>query len=270
MGSPLLRVERDGAVALLTFQDPDRLNAMTEAMGRALRAAVDELAADATLRAAVLTGAGRAFSAGGDLDMIEARARRAAASPGGAAREESRAFMERFYRLYLSVRDLPFPTVAAIAGPAIGAGLCVALACDARVAAADARLGLNFVRLGIHPGMGATWTLPRLVGPARAAELLFTGRLVDGAEADRIGLVNRAVAREEVLPTALALAREIAESAPQAVRGAKQALARSLEATLDEQLRFEAEQQARNYETRDLAEGIAAAREKRAPRFDGR
>jgi enoyl-CoA hydratase/carnithine racemase len=270
MAEPLVRVERDGAIARLTFQDPERLNAMTEAMGHALRAAVDELRGDASLRAAVLLGAGRAFSAGGDLDMIESKARAAAASPGGAVREENRAFMERFYGLYLSVRELPFPTVAAIHGPAIGAGLCVALACDLRVAAREAQLGLNFVRLGIHPGMGASWTLPRLVGPALAAELLFTGRVLDGAEAERIGLVNRAVARDEVVPAALALAREIAESAPLPVRGAKRALAGALGASLEAQLRFEAEQQSRNYETRDLREGIAAAREKRAPRFEGR
>jgi enoyl-CoA hydratase len=270
MAEPLLRVERDGAIAVVTFDDPARLNAMTEAMGQALRAAVLELRGDETLRAAVLTGAGRAFSAGGDLDLIEAKGRAGSASPGGAVREENRAFMERFYRLYLSVRELPFPALAAINGPAIGAGLCVALACDLRVAARDAKLGLNFVRLGIHPGMGASWTLPRLVGPARAAELLFTGRTLVGEEAERIGLVNRAVAREEVLPVTLALAREIAASAPLPVRGTKEALARSPEASLDEQLRFEAEQQSRNYESRDLLEGIAAAREKRDPRFEGR
>jgi enoyl-CoA hydratase len=270
MEGALVRVERDGAIALLTFHDPDRLNAMTEAMGRALREAALALRDDASLRVAVLTGSGRAFSAGGDLDMIESKARAAAASPGGSVREENRAFMESFYRLYLSVRELPFPSVAAIHGPAIGAGLCVALACDVRIAAREAKLGLNFARLGIHPGMGASWTLPRLVGPARAAELLFTGRILDGAEAERIGLVNRAVAREEVLPTALALAGEIAASAPLAVRGTKQALARSLDVSLDEQLRFEAEQQSRNYESDDLREGIAAARAKRPPRFEGR
>ena len=270
MADTLVRVERDGDVALLTFQDPERLNAMTEAMGHALRAAARGLAGDASLRAAVLCGAGRAFSAGGDLDMIESKAKAAAASPGGSVREANRDFMERFYGLYLSVRELPFPSIAAIHGPAIGAGLCVALGCDLRIAARDAKLGLNFVRLGIHPGMGASWTLPRLVGPARAAELLYTGRIIDGAEAERIGLVNRAVARDEVLPSALELAREIAASAPLPVRGAKQALARSLDSTLDAQLRFEAEQQSRNYESADLREGIAAAREKRSPRFDGR
>jgi len=270
MADPLLRVERDGALAVLTFQDPARLNAMTEAMGHALRAAVDELSADPALRAAVLTGAGRAFSAGGDLDLIESMAKAGAASPGGAVREQNRTFMERFYRLYLSVRELPFPSVAAIHGPAIGAGLCVALGCDIRIAAREAKLGLNFVRLGIHPGMGSSWTLPRLVGPARAAELLYTGRILDGAEAERIGLVNRAMARDEVLPATLAMAREIAESAPLPVRGAKQALARAADADIDEQLRFEAEQQSCNYESRDLQEGIRATREKRSPRFEGR
>src|SRR5262245_50229684 len=112
MADPLLLVERDGPIARLTFQDPDRLNAMTEAMGRALRNAVTTLKDDESLRAAVLGGAGRAFSAGGDLDMIESKARAAAASPGGAVREQNRAFMEGFYKLYLSVRELPFPTIA--------------------------------------------------------------------------------------------------------------------------------------------------------------
>jgi len=118
--------------------------------------------------------------------------------------------------------------------------------------------------------MGATWTLPRLVGPAVASELLFTRRLLDGAEAERIGLVNRAVPRDEVLPQALALAREIAESAPMPVRGTKEALYRSLDSAIDAQLGFEAEQQSRNYETRALQEGIDAVREKRSPKFAGR
>jgi hypothetical protein len=121
---------------------------------------------------------GRAFSAGGDLDMIEAKARAGAADPGGPARAANQRFMREFYGLFLSVRDLPCPSVAAIHGAAIGAGLCVALACDLRVAARDAKLGLNFVRLGIHPGMGA----PRLpASSARAGRALFTGRTLDGA-----------------------------------------------------------------------------------------
>jgi enoyl-CoA hydratase/carnithine racemase len=251
----------------VVFDDPERRNAMTEAMGRELTAVLSRLAADPSVRAAVVTGAGPAFSAGGDLAMIEEKARAGRASPGEPGRARNRTFMRDFYGLFLSVRELPCPTVAAIQGPAIGAGLAVALACDLRVAARDARLGLNFARLGIHPGMGSSWTLPRLVGPARAAELLFTGRLVDGAEAERIGLVNRAVTPEQVLPEAVALAGEIAGCAPRAVRGIKRALARTLDSSLAEQLAFEAEQQALCYESADLEEGLAAARERRAPRF---
>ena len=166
----------------------------------------------------VLTGAGRAFSAGGDLAMIEARAAAGAAN-GPRGRGAIRDGMRAFYQLFLSVRDLPCPTLAAINGAAIGAGLCVALACDLRIASREAKLGLNFTQLGLHPGMGATWTLPRLVGPARAAELLFSSRVFTGAEAATIGLVNRAVAPAEVLPAAHALAAEFAAAAPLAVRG---------------------------------------------------
>jgi enoyl-CoA hydratase len=263
-------LERDDGVALVTLNDPERLNAMSEAMGEALAAAVAELAQDDAVRAIVLTGAGRAFSAGGDLEMIEGMARAGSASPGGEMRRRNQAFMARFYRLFLALRALPQPTLAAVNGPAIGAGCCVALACDVRLAARDAKLGLNFVRLGLHPGMAATWTLPRLVGPAHAAELLYGGRLVDGAEAERIGLVNRAVARESLADEALGLARAIAENAPLAVRATKRSLALSASASLDDQLDQEAREQALGYESADLLEGLAAVRERRQPRFTGR
>ncbi len=151
----------------------------------------------------------------GDLDMIAARAEQAHASPV-VARRAIRDGMRNFYGLFLAVRDLPFPTIAAINGHAIGAGLCVALACDIRVVAREARLGLNFTRLGLHPGMGATWTLPRLVGPALAAELLYTSRSIDGEEAARIGLANRALPATQVLESARTTAREAANCAPRA------------------------------------------------------
>lgn len=265
-----LRVERHDAVALVVFDDPERRNAMTEAMGRALASAVERLAGDDAVRAVVLTGAGAAFSAGGDLAMIEEKAQAGRAARGEPQRGRNRAFMRSFYGLFLAVRELPQPTVAAINGAAIGAGLAVALACDLRFAARDARLGLNFTRLGIHPGMGSTWTLPRLVGPAHAADLLLTGRIVDGVEAERMGLVNRALPADELLPRSLATAAEIAACGPLAVRGARRALRAAPTASLDEQLDFEAEQQALCYETADLAEGLAAARERRAARFTGR
>ncbi len=270
MSSKLLLLERrDDGIAVLTFNDPDRLNAMTEAMGQAIAAATAELADDADLRAVVLTGAGRAFSAGGDLDMISRMNTAGRADPGGPTRTENRDFMGRFYRLYLSVRELPVPTIAAMNGAAVGAGCCVALGCDFRIAAREARIGLNFNRLGIHPGMAATWTLPRLVGPAHAAELLYTGKLVDGEEAARISLVNRALARDEVLADALATAAAIAECAPGAIRGSKRSLSGTAERSIEAQLDLEAHEQSLNYESADLAEGLNAAREKRPPRFQG-
>lgn len=262
----LILESRDGDVVTLHFNDPDRLNAMTSAMGLAFRDRIARLAADPTLRAVVLTGEGRAFSAGGDLDMLEAQSRRGRAHPGAAWRG-IRDEMSTFYRLFLSVRDLPCPTIAALNGHAIGAGFCIALACDFRYVARDARLGLNFTRIGLHPGMGATWTLPRLVGPALAAELLYTSRLIDGEEAARIGLANRAVASPDVLAQAQATAAEIAANAPAAVRAVKRALDRTENASLEDQLQFEASEQARNFESMDAQEGIAAVREKRTPSF---
>ena len=266
-GADAVLTSRRGHVETWTLNRPDQRNPISDPdVVDALVANVDRVNADPQVRAVVLTGAGPAFSAGGNVKDMAAR-RPPFDGPPATLRERYRQGIQRIPR---AMYGCDVPVVAAVNGPAIGAGLCVALGCDIRVAAREAKLGLNFARLGIHPGMGASWTLPRLVGPARAAELLFTGRSLDGVEAERIGLVNRAVAREEVLPTALAIAREIAESAPLPVRGAKQALARSQGASLDAQLRFEAEQQSCNYETRDLQEGIAAARGKRSPRFEGR
>lgn len=267
--SDLILLERDGDVAVLTFNDPERRNAMTQAMGEAFAGHVARLASDLSLRALVLTGAGRAFSAGGDLGMIQARADEGAAQPG-VARRGIRDGMHAFYELFLSVRQLACPTIAALNGAAVGAGLCVALGCDMRLASRKAKLGLNFARLGIHPGMGATWTLPRLVGPAHAAELLYTGRLLEGQEAARIGLVNRALDPEDVLPEARKLAAEIAGASPIANRGIKQALERSAGASLEDQLGFEAARQAECFESGDIREGLAAARERRPPEFTGR
>ena len=144
-----------------------------------------------------------------------------------------------------------------------------ALACDLRIVAREDKLALNFTRLGLHPGMGATWTLPRLVGPARAAELLYTGEPFDGGEAERMGLANRAVSQADVLPRARKLAQAVAQAAPGAIRGVKRSLRRTAEVSLEDQLGFEAACQAEDFGTADAREGIAAAREGRAPRFTG-
>lgn len=266
---PMIQCERNGDVVTLCFNDPDHLNAMTAQMGQVFSDRIAALATDDSLRAVVLTGRGRAFSAGGDLDMLTLQSTDGRNRPGVAWRD-IRNTMRSFYKLFLSVRDLSCPTIAAINGPAIGAGLCVALPCDMRFVARNAQLALNFTKLALHPGMGATWTLPRLVGPALAAELLYTSRRFSGEEAARIGLANRALEGEEVLKVAVEVAGEIAACGPLAVRGVKQALERSAAATLEDQLTFEASLQAQNFESEDALEGITAVRERRAPEFRGR
>ena len=264
-----IRFETADGVATITLNRPEKLNAYTVAMGEEAVDAFRRARADEAVRAVILTGAGRAFSAGGDMGMLREKADQGAARPGHAHRD-IRDTMRAFYTLFLSVRELPCPTIAALNGAAVGAGLCVALACDLRLASREAKLGLNFTALGVHPGMGATWTLPRLVGPARAAELLYTSRLVTGEEAAQIGLVNRALPPERVLPAARELAAEIASTAPLASRGVKRALARSPLASLEDQLSFEAAEQALCFETADAREGLAALAERRPPKFEGR
>jgi enoyl-CoA hydratase len=165
---------------------------------------------------------------------------------------------------------VPIPTIAAIHGYAIGGGLALALACDLRYAAEDAKVGVNFARLGLHPGMASTVTLPRAVGVARALELFYTGRLVSGREAEALGLVNRAVPRAELMPTVLEVARTIAGNAPLVVRMLKRAVYQGLAGGLQGALEYEAFCQALTYGTEDLTEGMAAVRERRAPRFTGR
>jgi enoyl-CoA hydratase len=263
MSSEHLRVERpaDG-VALLTLDNPGQRNAMSEQMTASWVAAVEALKADRTLRAVVVTGGGSAFCSGGDTSWI--------VGEPDAAVDELRTRMIAFYRAWLSIRSLEVPTIAAVNGAAIGAGLCLALACDIRYAAASARLGAPFVRLGMHPGMAATWLLPDAVGPAAARDLLLTGRTVDAEEALRLGLVSRVVDDASLRDEVLATAADIAATAPIASRLTKLALSDGGHATYDAALQWEALAQPVTLATEDLHEGIRAARETRTPAFRGR
>jgi enoyl-CoA hydratase len=256
-----IRVDVADGVATLTLNRPEERNAMTPAMGEEVQDACRELTSLPGLRAVIVTGAGSAFAAGGKFDFIE--------DVTNLPAEERRLRMKWFYRLFLAIADVPVPTIAAINGHAIGAGLCFPLACDLRIAAEGAKLGLNFVTLGLHPGMGGSFLLPRLVGVARAADLILTGRLVEATEAREIGLVSEVVPAERLLPRARELASVIARNAPIAVRQAKESLYKNLGATLDEALDREAFSQSIDYGTADLREGLSAAREKRKPTFRG-
>jgi len=251
----------DGPVATLTLDEPGRKNAMTPGLGDALQARVKELQALADVRVVLLTGADGAFSGGGDLAMLE---RLRQVPP-----DEAKRFMLDFYARYLSVLDLEVPTIAVVEGAAIGAGLCVALACDFCFVDRDAKLALNFVQLGLHPGMGATYLVPRRVGAQVAARLLMTGQRFDGAEAVRVGLAAEGHPRGELMPAARAFATTLAAQAPMALRALKQELGVD-RAALHRCLEAEAAHQAVSYGSADMAEGLAAAAARRPAKFTGR
>ena len=260
---PHLRVERpaDG-VALVTLDNPDLRNAMSDEMTSSWVAAMGELGADPALRVVVVTGAGSAFCSGGNTSWI--------ASEPDATVDRLRARMLPFYRAWLSIRTLEVPTIAAVNGAAIGAGLCLALACDLRYAAAGARLGVPFVKLGMHAGMGGTHLLPEVVGHAHARDLLLTGRVIDAEEALRIGLVSRVLEPAGFLDEVLEIAAGVAGNAPIATKLTKLALLDGGHADLESALQWEAMAQPITLATEDLQEGIRASREKRPPEFRGR
>jgi enoyl-CoA hydratase/carnithine racemase len=254
-----VRYHTEDAVGVITLDRPDNRNSMTPELLDAFAAASSAARGDASARCVVVTGTGNCFSAGADFKTLVQRGE-------GAPHERSYAMYEPF----LSVLELEVPLVGALNGHTIGGGFGLALLCDVRVGALDAKYGANFVRLGLSPGMAISYMLPRLVGVARASELLLTGRLVDGAEAERLGILNRAVPAADVLAQAMAIARDIAAAAPLAVRATKQAIRRGLELDARAAARHEAFAQAATLATDDAREGIAALLAKRAPVFTGR
>ena len=251
--------DASGGVLTLTLDRPDALNSFDRQMKEELLAALRDAARDASVRVVVLTGAGRAFSAGQDL--------KERAAPGAA--DLSAELRERYNPLVLAIHRLEKPVIAAVNGVAAGAGCSLALACDIRIASEAASFIEVFGRVGLVPDTGSTWFLPRLVGYARAAEMVFTTNPVDAAAAERIGLVNRVVPPERLLPEARALAERLAASAPLALGLAKRALHRALESDLESALEYEAQLQGIAGRSADHAEGVAAFLEKRPANFRG-
>jgi len=226
--------EVDAGIATLTLNRPEKLNAYTLEMGDEVVDAFARIRKDDAVRVVLLTGAGRAFCAGVDLDALRAHL---AKPPGPGAR---RLGEEDFLRvLPLELAAFPKPVIVAINGPAIGVGVTMTLPCDIRIAADDAKLGLTFAKLGLLPGLGSTHLLPRLVGMAKALELVLTARVIPAAEAAQIGLVNRVVPAASLLEEARAIARAMMECKPEVLAAAKAALHFGAGATLAEAMQNE-------------------------------
>lgn len=253
----LATYQQDAHIGVLTLNDPDKKNAMGRDMAQAFAAAVAEAKAS-TARVVVVRGAGGAFSGGGDLAMLEWL--------GTIDGPRAEAFMHQFYGAFLCVSELKVPTIAVLEGAAVGAGLCMAMACDLRVVASGCKLGLNFSQLGIHAGMGATYLAPLRLGREHAADVLFTGRRFNGDEGAKMGLATRLVKDGAAEVEAMAWAAEIAKASPTAVQAMKRSLQLD-QAALSRALEREAAAQAISYTTSDFKEGVLAAKQRRAAQF---
>jgi len=259
----LVQLQVVDRIATLTLNRPEKLNAFKDDMREALVPALDRVAADPEARVLVITGAGRAFSAGGDIQhMVDLKSR-------GATYEEFLPMLDAGRMAARRLAALEIPTVAALNGPAAGGGLNLALACDLRIASDRATLGETFVKLGLHIDWGGAYHLPRLVGVAKALELCWLAEMIDAQEALRVGLVNRVVPHERFADEVRMWATRLASGPQTSIRLTKRTLTASLQRSLGECLEAEIEAQRICWESPDVAEGTRAFVEKRPARFTG-
>ena len=255
--------KREGRIVTLILNRPERMNALNADLVLALNEALTRVEADPEINVVVLAGAGRAFCAGGDLAVI-----------GKGRQENNVAELQPILRsgmqAVLKIRTMRQPVIAAVHGAAAGAGMNLALAADIRVASDDAMFGQNFAKVGLFPDYGGTFFLPQLVGPAKAAELFYTGEMIDAAEALRIGIVNRVVPLAQLETEAHTLAHKIANGPALAIRAIKEVLFVRDRDELRELLNLEVEQQMKCFYSEDCSEGIRAFFEKRSPKFHGK
>ena len=267
-----LSYQKSDHIALVTLDNPERLNAMTGEMLASFSRAIELAREDDDVRVLVLTGAGRGFCSGADTEMLIALAM-GKPVPGAVTQESWRKNLEPVGWFGVEVSQFEKPTIAAINGSAVGGGFALAMACDLRIIANDAKFGMASThRYALPPEGGITYTLPRIVGLTKACELLLTGDLVDGIEAERIGLVTRAVPANEVLEAAMALAAKIAGNGPIGMALTKQLIYRGLnETSIATQVEREDAALVRGFKTEDYREGATAWWiEKRKPEFKGR
>lgn len=252
-----LLLEKNGPLATITFNNPKALNALTVATFEGLEMHLGDLEKDAEIRVVILTGAGeKAFIAGGDISHL-----------GTLSAESAREFALLAQRVIDRIENFPKPVIAAINGYALGGGCELAMGCDIRIAADSARFGQPEVKLGIIPGFAGTQRLARLVGKGKAKELIFTGEMIDAEEACRIGLVNRVVAKDQLMDEARALAMKMCDKSASAIKTSKEAIDNGLEMDFARAQRYEAELFALCFTTADCKEGISAFLEKRPAKF---
>ena len=262
----LLKMERDGPVVTLTIDRADTMNPLgAPGDGDEFAGVCRDLNRDTDVRCVILTGAGRAFSAGGDVKAMRDKT----GTFGGAPPAISDGYRENIHVMLRALYGLRVPLIAAVNGPAIGLGCDVACLADMRIASVKAKFGVTFLKLGIIPGDGGTWILPRVIGPARAAELFYTGDVIDAPTALDWGLVSRVTEPESLLDEAQVMAHKVAAQPPHALRQAKMLLRQGQQVSYDSALELAANTQAMMHMTKDHEEGIAALLEKRAADFKG-
>jgi len=261
-GAIILEQRHEG-IAVLVMNRPDRLNALNNELASALNDALGRIAKDPNVNVVVITGAGRAFCAGGDLGAL-GKGRQTGAT------HELEPLLRAGMQMVLKMRTMPQPVIAAVNGAAAGAGMNIALAADIRIAAEEATFGQSFAKVGLFPDYGGTYFLPQLVGPAKAAELFYTGDMIDAKTALALGLVNQVVPAALLEAAVKTLAQKIAQGPSLPIRAVKKALFASQEKELAQALDSEVREQVRCYLSDDCNEGMRAFFEKRPPKFQGK
>ena len=256
-------ISEDSGIRTITLNRPGKLNALGGHMRRDLAEALEAAGSDRNVHVVIITGAGRAFCAGGDVkamaDLIDRQNAEEFSRLLGSAR-----------RVITGIRQMTKPVIASINGPAVGAGFNLALACDLRIASTTATFSQSFAKVGLHPDWGGTYFLPRLVTSNKACEMFFLGETMSAEEAHRLGILNDVVAPEELEATTRRLAERLRSAPAISLGAAKQAVYMSQAAELEEMLRYETEAQMRCFESQDAGEGLRAFLEKRPPKFIGR
>jgi enoyl-CoA hydratase/carnithine racemase len=261
MGYQALTLEKKNSIATITLNRPESMNALNKKLSEEVGLAIEEAGKDDAIRVLVITGAGRAFCAGGDLKDLPL-------TPGNPV--ASKETLEGWHKTLISIRRLEKPVIAAVNGVAMGGGMDLALMCDIRIASEHARFGETYVRIGGVPDGGGTYLLPRLIGTARACELLFTGDIIDAHQAEILGLVNKVVPADKLISSAMELAGKIAGGSPMSLALIKRAIYMGDTQDIEAAFRYIALMTAVCMESQDAQEGVAAFVQKRPPVFKGK